>query len=99
MEEKLPHTYWNGVPVRTIRGTAVLKDSTVFTEYWARVEGIIGTRIPVVMILLDGVNTHGGVLYLDDRKDEGWVKVTEGYGMPTYPHKTVYIEPRSFERL
>lgn len=96
--DKPPNTYWNGLPTRAIRGTAIVADALQVPLYWARVEGILRTRISVVRVSLDGVNMGGGVMYLDDRDNEGWFKVTEGFGSPRYSHKTVHIVPRSFER-
>ena len=98
-EEQTPHTYWQNLPVSALRGTAIVADVAKFPEYWPRREGLIGTRIPVVLVYLDGVNMKGGVIFLDDRDDKGWIKLTEGYGSPAYPHQVVVILARSFRRL
>lgn len=91
-------TYWNGLPAPAERGTAVVADRGDFPQYWARHEKIVGQRIDVVRVFLDGVNYGGGVEYLDNRDGSGWLKVTEGHGSPTYGHRNVTIEPDSFER-
>lgn len=88
--------YWNGLPTTARRGTAVVADSPEFPGYWAKRDGIIGQRIPVVEIVLDGVNAGGGIDYLDDRDGSGWAKVTRGHGSPRYGHRNVRIEPGSF---
>lgn len=89
-------TFWNGLPTTAIRGTAIVADCSEFPRYWARVEGIIGQRIPVVMVVLDGVSYGGGIDHLDDRDGSGWHKVTIGHGGPAYGHAEVEIEPGSF---
>jgi hypothetical protein len=89
--------YWNGLPTTAARGTAVVTDDGTFPEYWARTEGIVGERIPVVRVDLDGVNYGGGVAHLDDRDGSGWRKVTEGHGGPGWPSRSVAIEPGSFQ--
>lgn len=82
-------TYWNGMPAAARRGTAVVADAPQFPAYWAR--PIIGERISVVEVVLDGVH----MAYLDDREDQGWAKVRGG-GSPRVGHKNVTIEPGSF---
>jgi hypothetical protein len=89
-------TFWNGLPTRATRGTAVVADAPEFPAYWAKTEGIIGQRIPVVEVDLNGVNYGGGIDYLDNRDGSGWRKVTTGHGGPAYGHKNVAIEPGSF---
>lgn len=89
-------TFWNGLPVEAVRGSAIVADSPEFPEFWAKREGIIGQRIPVVMVNLDGANYGGGVTYLDNRNEEGWRKIAYGKGSPRYGHKDLDIEPDSF---
>jgi hypothetical protein len=91
-----PRTFWNGLPTEAVRGTAVVADAPEFPQYWARREGIIGKRIDVVRVVLDGVNYGGGIDYLDNRDGSGWLKVTEGHGSPAYGSAHVGIEPDSF---
>lgn len=88
--------FWNGLPTEIERGTAVVEDAPEFPQYWARTEGIIGQRINVVRVVLDGVNYGGGTVFLDDRKGYGYGKVTAGHGSPRYGHADVQIEPGSF---
>lgn len=89
-------TYWNGIPITAVRGSAVVAGSPEFPQYWAKGEGLIGERIPVVMVNLDGANYGGGIDYLDNRREEGWRKIAYGHGSPRYSHKNVAIEPGSF---
>lgn len=89
--------YWNGLPTTIERGTAVVADDWRFAQYWARVEGILGQRIPVVWVSLEAVNSVGGVMYLDDRDGIATAKLTEGMGSPRVPHRNVTIVPGSFE--
>jgi len=91
--------FWNGLHTRAARGTAVVADSPEFPAYWARTEGILGQRIPVVRVELGGVNAGGGTAYLDDRDGSGWRKVTVGHGGPAWPHRDVAIEPGSFTAI
>lgn len=88
-------TFWNGIPIDSMRGTAVVADAPEFPEYWAR--DIIGERIPVVMVNLDGANDGGGIDYLDNRENHGWTKITTGKGSPSYGHRNVSIVEGSFE--
>lgn len=89
--------YWNGLPTTIERGTAIVADDWRFAQYWARVEGILGQRIPVVWVSLEAVNSVGGVMYLDDRDGIATAKLTEGMGSPRVPHRNVTIVPGSFE--
>lgn len=88
-------TYWNGLPTTASRGTAVVADAPKFSLYWAK--HLVGQRIPVVKVYLDGVNYGGGITYLDNRDGSGWLKVTEGRGSSRYAHGEVTIEENSFE--
>ena len=65
-------TFWNGMPTIATRGTAVVADDAQFPKYWAKEEGIVGTRIPVVCVILDSVNYGGGCTYMDNREGIGW---------------------------
>jgi hypothetical protein len=87
-------TYWNGLRTPARRGTAVVVPAPEFPRYWA--QNIIGQRIPVVEVVLDGVNAGGGVIYLDDQIGNGWRKVTDGRGGPRIQHANVRVEPGSF---
>ena len=89
-------TYWNGLPTPATRGTAIVADAPDVPAHWAKSEGIVGDRIAVVCVVLDGVNYGNGVTYLDNRMGEGWRKVTEGRGSPRYGHKDVRVVSDSF---
>lgn len=89
-------TRWNGIEIEAIRGTAVVAEAE-FPNYWARSEGIVGERIPVVYASLNGASFRGGEIYLDNRDGSGWEKVTTGNGMPHHGHREVQIEDGSFE--
>lgn len=89
-----PKTFWNGLPTPALRGTAVVAPAPEFPQYWAA--DLVGQRIAVVLVVLDGVNYGGGTSYLDDRDGSGWAKVTEGHGGPRWPHSDVAIVPDSF---
>jgi hypothetical protein len=88
-------TYWNGLPTIARRGTAVVADAPEFSLYWAY--SLVGQRIPVVLVVLDGVNAGGGIAYLDNRDGSGWIKVTKGRGSSRVSHGEVAIQEGSFE--
>jgi hypothetical protein len=90
----MEQTRWNGIPVEAKRGTAVVADAPEFPLYWAG--HLVGERIEVVQVNLDGANYGGGIDYLDDRDGSGWAKLTAGGG-PRMGHASVAIEPGSFE--
>lgn len=88
-------TFWNGLPIDAMRGTAEVSPAPDFPEYWA--SDLVGQRIPVVMVNLDGANAGGGISYLDNRESHGWQKITVGRGSPSYGHRNVSIVEGSFE--
>lgn len=90
--------FWNGQPTEIERGTAEVVDVPEVAAYWARAEGIVGERIPVVRVVLDGVNFGGGTAYLDDRQGVGYAKVMAG-GSPRVGHRDVAIATNSFAPL
>lgn len=92
----MKQAYWNGLPTTARTGTAVVADDPRFPRYWARTEGIVGQRIQVIEVNLDGVNHDGGVSYLDDRHGEGSAKVFGG-GSPRVGHRDVAIVSGSFK--
>lgn len=80
-------TRWNGEPCQARRITAIVADTDVFPEYWAR--PLAGTRRDIVEV------TYGEqTFYLDDENGAGWAKVTSG-GSPRYGHRNIKIEPDS----
>ena len=89
-----PKAYWNGLETTAIRGTAIVAEAPEFPNYWA--QELVGVRIDVVEIILDGVNAGGGIAHLDNRDGTAWLKVTEGGGSPQLPHRNVNIVPGSF---
>lgn len=91
--------FWNGLPTEIERGTAVVAEIPESPLYWARTAGLVGTRIPVVRVVLDGVNYGGGTAYLDNRDGDAYEKVTTGQGSPRFGHRTVAILPESFEAV
>lgn len=86
-------TYWNGIPTDATRGTAIVSDNPDVPKYWARIEGILEKRIPVVEVCVRGDDP----VYLDNRSGFGWSKVTQGHGSPGLGHKNVTIVAGSFE--
>lgn len=93
MADEHVQTYWNGEETLAVRGTAVVTDTGQFPHYWAAQEGIVGERIPVVLVVY-----NGQVSFLDDRTGWGWHKVTEGHGSPAVGHKDVLIKRNSFRQ-
>lgn len=89
-----PVTRWNGLPTPAAQGRAVVAANPRFPKYWAK--DLIGQRIRVCAVVLDGVASGGGVLFLDDRSGRGWAKVTTG-GSAGFAHSEVAIVPGSFE--
>lgn len=85
--------FWNGLPTEAFRGTAIVADAPEVPMYWAR--DLVGERIAVVKVILDGVSQGGGVMHIDDRDGWGWVKVSSG-GNPRSGHARVTIVPGSF---
>jgi hypothetical protein len=92
--QETPNAYWNGMPTRATQGSAIVSDNGTFPQYWAK--ELVGERIPVVRVVLDGVNLDGGIEFIDDRDGSGWYKVTKGFGSPSFPHRNVEIEEGSF---
>lgn len=88
--------YWNGLETTAREGTAIAEDAPEFPLYWARVEGLVGQRIAVIEVNLDGGNHGGGLSYLDDREGQGSAKV-HGGGSPRAGHADVFIVEGSFE--
>ena len=74
--------YWNGLKTTARAGTAVVSDDGRFPRYWARTEEILGERIAVVEVDLDGVNYGGGLVYLDDREGSASRTVFEQAHLP-----------------
>lgn len=77
-------TYWNGERCAARRVTVVVADDGRFPGYWAR--ELVGTERPAVE-----VTYNGHIFYIDDENDEGWLKVTKGFGGPRYPHGSLAV--------
>lgn len=92
--QETPNAFWNGEPTRATQGTAIVADNGTFPAYWGK--ELVGERIPVVRVVLDGINFGGGIAFLDDRDGSGWYKVAEGFGSPGFAHRNVEIEEGSF---
>lgn len=90
-------TYWNGQLTPAVIGTAVVEPTRQFPDFWGK--HLVGQRIPVVRVVLDGVNFGGGVIYLDNRDGSGWLKVTVGRGGPASRHREVQVEAYSFQAM
>lgn len=92
--QETPNAFWNGLPTRATQGSAIVSDDGLFPDYWAK--ELVGERIPVVRVVLDGVTDEGGIMFIDDRDGSGRFKVTVGRGTPDYRHRTVVIQEGSF---
>lgn len=88
-------TFWNGLPTPALRGTAIVTDNPDAPGYWAR--DIVGQRVAVVRVTLDGVNYGGGITWLFDGDGSGWAKVTAGHGSPRYGHRGLTVDEDSFQ--
>lgn len=96
-EPKPVVTMWNGIPVKARRGSAVVAPKPQYAHYWAA--ALVGQRINVVEVDLEGASARGDVLYLDDRFGFGWDKITVGAGSPRYAHREFAVEAGSFEEV
>jgi hypothetical protein len=78
-------TFWNGEPCEAERGTGVMVDSPQFPLFWGREK--VGERVPVVKI------TYGDhTFYIYNDHNFGWLKVTEGRGLPNRMHADLDVE-------
>lgn len=83
---------WNGEPCRAQRGTGIVLDSPEFPIFWARTEGLIGERVPVVNV------EYGAQRFtLYDEASQGWNKLTVGEGSPRVHHANLQVS--DFEEL
>jgi hypothetical protein len=90
---KKEFTYWNGEPCQAQKCEVEVADALQFKNYWAR--PLIGQRIKAVEVSVPDPDMEP--FYLDNEDGEGWIKVTEGKGMWTYPHKTIEIVEETVE--
>lgn len=86
--------FWNGLKTTAVTGTAIVADKPDMPMYWAKTEGIIGERIRVVDVDVNGVNYGGGHFILDDREGQGSRTVFEQEHLV---ESFVTIEEGSFE--
>ena len=87
--------YWNGLATEVTRGSGVVAPHSHFPYHSG--ETLIGKRIKVVRVVLDGINLGGGTVYLDNQNGSGWAKVTDGRGYPAFGHWDLSIVPGTFE--
>lgn len=86
--------YWNGLETSAerVRVRVPQHDPAIDPPLaWWRFGGLgpvcEGQVVDAVLVVLDGVNYGGGVAVLWDGDGSGWLKVTEGRGGPSWPHK------------
>jgi len=74
-------TFWNGEPCEA-RHVRVIVGKALRPTWWcANLEGTERLAIEV--------KQHGQVFFLDNADSSGWRKVTEGRGMPNFPHSSL----------
>ena len=78
-------TYWNGEPCKAIQVKVVVGKADRPTWWFAGLEGTVRKAVKVDC-------DSDSPFYLDNEDGSGWVKVTEGYGSPSYGHKSLNIE-------
>lgn len=86
---EIENAYWNGEPTRARHCKVQVIDKGTFPQYWARLEGLVGTVQPAVEVVVDPV--LGLRSYLDNRNGEGLEKVTTGKGSPRWGHKSFEV--------
>jgi hypothetical protein len=75
-------TRWNGQPVVARRLKGVVGESP--KGWWC--SKLAGQARRVVE-----VRYYDSVFYVDDEDGSGWIKITEGRGMPDWPHRSLPI--------
>lgn len=83
-------TYWNGETAEARRVTLVVADGP-HPLGWYREH--IGQRRDAVEVIYPPLSTF----WLDDEDGNGWLKVTEGRGSPSWAHRSLYPEAGSVE--
>lgn len=94
VESMAQDAFWNGLPTKAVRGTGIVAESAA-PLFWG--SDLVGTRIEVVLVNLEGVNYGGGAMLMDNRDGSAWYKVTEGKGSPRLGHRNLLIQEGSFE--
>jgi len=75
------NTFWNGEPCEA-RQVRVIVGTPLKPTWWcAHLQDKERAAVQVAQ--------HGQVFYLDNEDGSGWRKVTEGRGMPNYPHSSL----------
>ena len=77
-------TYWNGEPA-TCRKVRIIVGKSPRDTWWCA--GLEGTERVAVR-----VDQGASTFYLDDADGSGWRKVTEGFGSPSWGHRSLPVE-------
>jgi len=77
-------TYWNGEPTLCEQVKIIVGGAYKPTYWYASLEGTKRKAIKVSY-------RDKAPFYLDDEDGSGWLKVTEGRGMMTYPHASISV--------
>ncbi len=77
-------TRWNGEPARAVKIAVMVARAPEFPHYWA--DQYVDTIRQAVRV--DYGSQH---FYLDNEDGTGWRKVTDGRGMPNWPHRNLAI--------
>lgn len=77
-------TYWNGEPCEARKVRVIIGPSERPTWWCANLAGAEREAVRV---------EYGGrTFYLDNQHGDGWRKVTEGMGSPSYGHYSLPVE-------
>ena len=77
-------TFWNGEPAKAKRVRVIVGPPPKPTWWCAHLEG---EEIDAVEVTVD----QSPPFYLENATGEGWRKVTEGRGSPTWSHSSVPV--------
>jgi len=81
-------TYWNGEPCKAKRVEVTVANPHDLAKYWAR--DLVGKRWPAVAIIY-----QSKMFFIDNENDDGWTKITLGFGHPMFQHKGIWVEDGS----
>lgn len=76
-------TYWNGEPTECRRVTVIV-GTAERPSWWCA--DLAGQQRAAVEVTYYGVAS-----YLDDEDGSGWRKVTQGFGGPRWPHRSLPV--------
>lgn len=76
-------TYWNGEPCKIRLVRVIVGKAEKPTLWYAEIEGTARWAVEVTY--------HDQVFYLDNEDNSGLKKVTQGRGMPNYPHSSLTV--------